>query len=55
MIFFEGDALLESDVGAGVKVFQYNSCYVKRAYEQIGVNDSNTGLALVPGSWSEEI
>ena len=50
-----GESAGESDIGPGTKIIQYNSCYVKRASEQIGANSNNTGLALVPGSWSEEI
>jgi PilX N-terminal len=50
-----GESVAESDIGNGNKLFQFNSCYVKLASEQIGANSSNTGLALVPGSWSEEI
>ena len=50
-----GETPDETDIGNGTKIFQYNSCYVKRASEQIGAGSSNDGLALVPGSWSEEI
>lgn len=50
-----GESVEESDIGNGNKLFQYNSCYVKRASEQIGGASSNNGLALVPGSWAEEI
>lgn len=50
-----GEAPTETDIGNGTKIFQYNSCYVKNASERIGANSSNDGLALVPGSWLEEI
>ncbi len=50
-----GENAGETDIGNGTKIFQYNSCYLKRASEQIGANSSNSGMALVPGSWSEEI
>ena len=50
-----GETPGDSDIGNGTKTFQYNSCFVKRASEQIGANSMNDGLALVPGSWSEEI
>jgi len=48
-----GEEVDESDIGNGNKIFQYNSCFVKRASEHIVGNKS--GLAFVPGSWSEEI
>ncbi|TFG66535.1 MAG: hypothetical protein E4H28_01635 [Gemmatimonadales bacterium] len=48
-----GESVDESDLGSGTKTFQYNSCYVQRAAEHITANLS--GMALVPGSWSEEI
>lgn len=50
-----GESVDESDIGNGDKIFQYNSCYVRQASERIGANSGNTGLALVPGSWAEEI
>lgn len=43
-----------SDIGVGDKNFQYNSCYLKLAAEGMG-GGGNNGLALVPGSWLEEI
>ncbi len=48
-----GESVAESDLGNGTKTFQYNSCYVQRAKDHITANQS--GMALVPGSWSEEI
>ncbi|MGI9037722.1 MAG: pilus assembly PilX N-terminal domain-containing protein [Gemmatimonadota bacterium] len=46
-----GESVDESDLGNGTKTFQYNSCYVKAAQEGL----SGGGMALVPGSWAEEI
>jgi hypothetical protein len=49
-----GESVPSSDIGNGNKNFLYNSCWVKQASESW--NGSVTaGLALVPGSWSEEI
>jgi len=50
-----GGSADESDIGNGNKTFQFNSCYVDLASEQIGGASANNGLALVPGSWTEEI
>lgn len=50
-----GESVGDSDLGNGSKTFQYNSCNVERAMEQLRKNQKLTGLAPVPGSWAEEI
>lgn len=47
-----GESVPTSDIGNGNKKFLYNSCYVKLASEQFM---DGGGMAIVPGSWSEEI
>lgn len=47
-----GESVPTSDIGNGNKKFLYNSCYVQLASQQIA---DGGGMALVPGSWSEEI
>lgn len=47
-----GETVPTSDIGNGDKKFLYNSCYVKLASEQFM---GSGGMAIVPGSWSEEI
>ena len=50
-----GESVGDSDLGNGSKTFQYNSCNIERAMEQLRKNQKLTGLAPVPGSWAEEI
>jgi len=47
-----GESVPTSDVGNGNKKFLYNSCYVAAASETLM---GGGGLAIVPGSWTEEI
>jgi len=49
-----GESVPTSDIGNGNKNFLYNSCWLKRASESWD-GSVTAGLALVPGSWSEEI
>lgn len=49
-----GESVPASDIGNGNKNFLYNSCWLKRASESWDGSVS-AGLALVPGSWLEEI
>ncbi|MFW6089588.1 MAG: hypothetical protein ACODAB_07535 [Gemmatimonadota bacterium] len=47
-----GESVPTSDVGNGNKKFLYNSCYVAAASETLM---GGGGLAIVPGSWTEEM
>lgn len=47
-----GETVPQSDVGNGDKKFLYNSCYVAAASETLL---GGGGLAIVPGSWTEEM
>lgn len=47
-----GETVPTSDIGNGNKKFLYNSCYVKLASEELL---GGSGMAIVPGSWTEEI
>lgn len=47
-----GESVPTSDIGNGDKKFLYNSCYIEAASK--GFMDAG-GMAIVPGSWSEEI
>jgi hypothetical protein len=47
-----GESVPTSDIGNGNKKFLYNSCYVKLASQKIM---DGGGMAMVPGSWHEEI
>jgi Tfp pilus assembly protein PilX len=47
-----GESVPTSDIGNGTKKFLYNSCYVAAASETLM---GGGGMALVPGSWTEEI
>ncbi len=47
-----GETVPTSDVGNGNKKFLYNSCYVAAASETLM---GGGGMAIVPGSWTEEI
>lgn len=47
-----GEPVPRSDVGHGNKNFLYNSCYVAAASETLL---GGGGLAIVPGSWTEEM
>ncbi len=47
-----GESVPTSDIGNGNKKFLYNSCYVDAASK--GFMDGG-GMAIVPGSWAEEI
>lgn len=47
-----GETVPTSDIGNGNKKFLYNSCYVKLASEELL---GGSGMAMVPGSWTEEI
>jgi hypothetical protein len=49
-----GENVASSDIGNGNKQFLYNSCWLKKAAESWD-GSVTEGLALVPGSWSEEI
>jgi Tfp pilus assembly protein PilX len=49
-----GESDASSDIGNGNKKFLYNSCWLKKASEAWD-GSTTAGLALVPGSWSEEI
>ena len=49
-----GESVPTSDIGNGNKNFLYNSCWLKRASESWD-GSVPAGLALVPGSWSEDI
>lgn len=46
-----GESVPTSDIGNGNKKFVYNSCYVESAAKGF----SGAGMAIVPGSWAEEI
>jgi Tfp pilus assembly protein PilX len=47
-----GESVPTSDIGNGNKKFLYNSCYVQLASQKIM---DGGGMAMVPGSWHEEI
>jgi Tfp pilus assembly protein PilX len=47
-----GESVPTSDIGNGNKKFLYNSCYVQLASQKIM---DGRGMAVVPGSWHEEI
>ncbi|MFW6083665.1 MAG: PilX N-terminal domain-containing pilus assembly protein [Gemmatimonadota bacterium] len=47
-----GESVPTSDIGNGNKKFLYNSCYVESASKGFM---GGGGMALVPGSWAEEI
>lgn len=47
-----GETVPTSDIGNGNKKFLYNSCYVKLASEELL---GGSGMAMVPGSWTEEL
>ncbi|MGD8495317.1 MAG: hypothetical protein PVF05_03945 [Gemmatimonadales bacterium] len=47
-----GESVPTSDIGNGNKKFLYNSCYVKLASQKIM---DGGGMAVVPGSWHEQI
>jgi hypothetical protein len=47
-----GELVPTSDVGNGTKKFLYNSCYVQAAFQALA---GGGGMAIVPGSWNEEI
>lgn len=46
-----GESVPTSDIGNGHKKFLYNSCYVETASKGF----MGGGMAMVPGSWTEEI
>lgn len=47
-----GESVPTSDIGNGNKKFLYNSCYVESASNGFMAGG---GMAIVPGSWAEEI
>ena len=47
-----GESVPTSDIGNGNKKFLYNSCYVESASKGFMAGG---GMAIVPGSWAEEI
>jgi len=49
-----GESVPTTDIGNGNKSFLYNSCYVNSAVTGLSAG-AGGGLALVPGSWHEEI